>query len=170
MTTCIEGLFNPNNSLSLNLTDLRTNTTTKLRAVDNQWTFTAYAPSVVLRDSDSGMEVIRTDVTKKNDCTQLKVCAVQNNGADIVVPIGLIFIQQMGYASYCTNFQGTGPTTTSGQTNTPLVGVPDTTGDIPDDIPDGIDGGGGGDDAGGEEDGGSESGSEGGGEGGEGGR
>jgi len=115
------------------------------------------------------MEVIRTDVTKKNDCTQLKVCAVQNNGEDIVVPIGLIFIQQMGYASHCTSFQGTGPTTTGAQTNTPLAGFPgDTSGDIPEGIPDATDGGG--DDAGGDDDGGSESGSEGGGEGGEGGR
>ncbi|KIM82409.1 hypothetical protein PILCRDRAFT_820243 [Piloderma croceum F 1598] len=163
-TTCIEGFFNPNNSLSFNLTDLRTNTTTELRAVDKQWTFTDYAPSVVLRDSDSGTEVIRTDVTKKNDCTQLKVCAVQNNGADIVVPIGLIFIQQMGYASYCTDLQGTGSTTTGGQTNTPLAGVPDTSGGS---IPAGA--GGGGDDAGDDDDGdssdgGSEGGDDGGGE------
>lgn len=56
---------------------------------------------MLLKDS-SGVEVIRTDVTKKGDCTQLKVCAAQQNGGSIIVPIGLILIRQMDYAVSCT--------------------------------------------------------------------
>jgi hypothetical protein len=100
-STCIKGFFNPNNYLSFNITDLRTNLTANIRAVDKQWAFDNDAPSVLLKDS-SGVEVIRTDVTKKGDCTQLKVCAAQQNGGSIIVPIGLILIRQMDYAVSCT--------------------------------------------------------------------
>lgn len=104
ISTCIEGLFNPNDYLSFNLTDLRANSTTSLRAVDKQWTSDHGPPNVLLKDS-SGAQVIRIDVIKNNNnkgnCTQLKVCAVHNNGPSITVPIGLILIQRVSYAVNC---------------------------------------------------------------------
>jgi hypothetical protein len=100
---CIEGSFNPGNYLSFDFRDLRTNTSTTLQAVDKEWTFTNDAPSVLLKNT-SGAEVIRTDVTKpgKFGCTYLKVCAGQDAGPQIIVPIGLILIRQMDYAIECT--------------------------------------------------------------------
>jgi len=100
-STCVTGSFNPNNYLSFNLTDLRSNSTTYLHAVDKEWAFGDDAPSVILKDSN-GVEVIRTDVTKKGDCTQLKLCAAQDSGAGITVPVGLILMRQMDYSVYCT--------------------------------------------------------------------
>lgn len=98
---CIIGSFNPNDYLSFNLTDLRSNLTTYIRAVDKQWAFYHRPPSVLLKDSNGAL-VLRTDITKLGDCTQLKVCAAQNNGAGITVPIGLILIRHIDYAIYCT--------------------------------------------------------------------
>jgi len=95
------GSFNPNDYLSFTLKDLRSNSTTDIRAVDKQWAFDDSAPSVLLKDG-SGGQVIRTDVTNKDDCTRLKVCVAQDNGAGITVPMGLILIRQMDYAIYCT--------------------------------------------------------------------
>jgi hypothetical protein len=96
---CIQGSFDPNNFLSFTLTDLRSNSTTHLRAVDKEWAFNDDAPSVLLKD-DSGAEVIRTDVTKH--CTQLKVCAGQQSMSGMTIPMGLILMRQIDYAVYCT--------------------------------------------------------------------
>ena len=49
-----------------------------------------------------GAQILRTDMTKKGDCTQLKVCAARDNGTGIIVPMGLILIKQMDHAIYCT--------------------------------------------------------------------
>jgi hypothetical protein len=95
------GSFNPNNYLSFNLTDLRSNSTTNLLAVDKEWAFGNSAPNVILKDSN-GAEVIRTDVTKKGDCTQLKVCAARDSGASIMAPIGLILLRQIDFSISCT--------------------------------------------------------------------
>jgi len=101
-TQCISGSFNPNNFLSFSLHDLRTNATSNLRAVDKQWAFSNDAPSFILKD-DSGAEVLRTDVTKYGDCTQLKICAAQDTGPGIIVPLALILIRQSEYAVICTS-------------------------------------------------------------------
>jgi len=98
---CVDGSFNPNDYLSFKISDLRDNSTTNLNAVDKQWAFGNDAPSVILKD-ESGVEVIRTDVTNPSACTQLKVCAGRSSGADILVPIGLILTRQADYAVECT--------------------------------------------------------------------
>ena len=98
---CVDGSFNPNDYLSFKISDLRDNSTTNLNAVDKQWAVGDDAPSVILKD-ESGVEVIRTDVTNPSTCTQLKVCAGRSSGADIVVPIGLILTRQADYAVECT--------------------------------------------------------------------
>lgn len=100
-SACIMGAFNLNDYISFNLTDLRSNTTTSLHAVNKIWVSHEEAPSALLKDND-GAEVIRTDVTKNGDCTQLKVCAAQDNGVGITIPIGLILARQMEYAMSCT--------------------------------------------------------------------
>jgi hypothetical protein len=109
--TCLEGSFNFYDYLSFNLTDLRSNSANYIHAVRKKWAFYDDAPSVVLKDS-SGAQVLRTAGTRMGDCTQLKLCATQNNGASITVPIGLILIRQMDYAIYCTTPQPTTVTKT----------------------------------------------------------
>lgn len=99
---CISGSFNPNNFLSFSLYDLRANTTLNLRAVDNQWAFRNDPPSVLLKD-DGGTEILKTDVTKYGDCTQLKMCAGMDTGPGIIVPMALILIRQSEYAIKCTD-------------------------------------------------------------------
>jgi len=100
-STCFRGSFNLNNYLSFKLMDLRSNSTIGIRAVDKKWTFYDSAPSVLLIDGDGG-QILRTDVTKSGDCTQLKVCAAHDNGISITVPIGMILLRQMEYAIHCT--------------------------------------------------------------------
>jgi hypothetical protein len=109
--TCLEGSFNFYDCLSFNLTDLRSNSATYIRAVHKKWAFYDDAPSVVLKDS-SCAQVLRTAGTRMGDCTELKLCAAQNNGASVTVPIGLILIRQMDYAIYCTTPQPTTVTKT----------------------------------------------------------
>jgi hypothetical protein len=98
---CISGTFNPNNFLSFSLYDLQSNATLNLRAVDKEWAFSEEAPSVLLKD-DSGTEILKTDVTKYRDCTQLKICARQDSGPGIIVPLAPILIRQSEYAIKCT--------------------------------------------------------------------
>jgi len=50
-----------------------------------------------------GAQILMTDVTKKGDCTQLKVAA-WDSGAGIIVPMGLILVGQMDYAIYCMTY------------------------------------------------------------------
>lgn len=87
--------------MSFSLNDLRTDTTSHMRAVDRQWSFQDDAPSVLFRD-DHSVEVMRTDVTKPRDCRQLKVCIAKDAGPDIIFPIGLLLIRQSDYAIHCT--------------------------------------------------------------------
>lgn len=99
---CITGSFNPNNYLSFNLTDLRSNTTSHLSAVDKQWVFGDGAPNALIRD-EYGAEVLKTDITKRGDCTQLKMCAAKQAGPDLIVPTGFFLLQQVDFALKCTN-------------------------------------------------------------------
>jgi hypothetical protein len=137
---CVRGTFNPNDTLSFNITYLSgagSNNSNSigsdyLKAVNDQWAFAADPPGVVLLDdtNGSGDEILRTDMTKWNDCTQLKVCAnnytnthsngamVPGAGANTVIPTGLIFIQQIDYAIYCKAGVGTG-----GELESGIVGV-----------------------------------------------
>ncbi|KAL4241419.1 hypothetical protein ABKN59_000299 [Abortiporus biennis] len=123
---CLTGTFNPNTPLSFNLTSIPLlNTTsnpsaipqvnTLLRTVDKQWAFGDDAPSLILRAVDPSSNtlrqtnIIRTAVTKKGDCTQLKVCLAgvpgregAAVGAEIMAPLGLILMRQADYANECT--------------------------------------------------------------------
>lgn len=87
--------------MSFSLSDLITNTTSNIRAVDKEWTFKKDAPSVLFRD-DNGVEVLRTDVTKYRDCRQLKVCVAEDVGPDVIFPVGLLLVYQSDYAITCT--------------------------------------------------------------------
>jgi hypothetical protein len=99
---CVTGSFNAGDFLSFDLIDLRANTTTNLRAIDKEWTFNGDdAPNVLLRDQD-GVEMLKTDVTKQGDCTQLKVCAAKEAGPELIVPVGLLLMHQMDHATRCT--------------------------------------------------------------------
>jgi hypothetical protein len=100
-STCITGSFNPNNYLSFNLTDLRSNTTSYLHAVDKQWTSSDNPPGALIVD-EHGVEVLKTNTKKRGDCTQFKICAAQGSGPDITVPIGLFLIRLIDYALVCT--------------------------------------------------------------------
>jgi len=97
---CITGSFTQNVYLSFNLTDLRYNTTSYIHAIDRQWD-TEGPPSALLEDQN-GAEVLKTDTTKSGDCTQLKICAAEEAGAGLTVPVGLFLIQQIATAERCT--------------------------------------------------------------------
>jgi len=121
---CMNGSFNPGNLLSftvnssipLNNTSNGTTspfTTTLLRTVDKQWAFDSDAPSLILRTVNPSTNVLealvlRTAVTKPNDCTLLKVCVsgLQREGgalaAEVLAPLGLMLMRQADYANYCT--------------------------------------------------------------------
>jgi len=122
-TSCTSGTFNPNNWLSFNLTSSiplndttvpAPSTTTFLQAVDKQWAFTNDAPSLILdtvNPATSALQqaVLQTAVTKRGDCTQLKVCIAGISGresslvgAEVMAPLGLILIRQADYATECT--------------------------------------------------------------------
>lgn len=104
---CFGGVFNPNNYLTFNITNLRSNETSSLHAIDSQWTFEDAPPSAVLEDRN-GNQVLRTDAEKPGDCTQLKLCAAQEDGQDVVIPIGLFFIKQIIHATTCTDHDQSG--------------------------------------------------------------
>jgi hypothetical protein len=99
--TCITGSFNPNDYLSFNLTDLRSNTTSHLRAIDKQWAFSDDSPSALIED-EYGAEVLKTNTQNPKDCTQMKICAAKEAGPDLTVPIGLFLIRQVDFALKCT--------------------------------------------------------------------
>ncbi|EJD46138.1 hypothetical protein AURDEDRAFT_164796 [Auricularia subglabra TFB-10046 SS5] len=114
-TLCVTGTFNPGHHMSF---DLFANTTgtrvhTPSRIVDREWAFTDDAPSLILRtvedDGKLGDVILRTAVTKKGDCTKLKVCVDGDSdddagavGASVLVPLGLILARQGDYAIHCT--------------------------------------------------------------------
>lgn len=121
-TSCMTGTFNPNNWLSFNLTSqIYLNDTTTfplsssvLRTVDKEWAFTNDAPSLILNTVDpltdalQPQTILRTAVTKRGDCTQLKVCLAGTGrpggllGAEILAPLGLMMLRQADYSIQCT--------------------------------------------------------------------
>ncbi|TCD66645.1 hypothetical protein EIP91_001062 [Steccherinum ochraceum] len=122
-TPCVSGSFNPTDWLSFTLASNVTlvNSTSPasprnifLRTVDQEWSFSNDAPSLILDTVDPnlntlGQTVLRTAVTKRGDCTQLKVClngidGVDGSvvGAEVMAPLGLILIRQADYALQCT--------------------------------------------------------------------
>lgn len=122
---CVTGSFDLGDPLSLELksavpSNITFNassvesTQTTLRTVDKQWTFGDDAPSLILRNVNPDtlqLEEIalRTAVTKKGDCTQLKVCvAGPPSGSEpiargaVMAPLGIILMRQADYAIECT--------------------------------------------------------------------
>ncbi|THH23241.1 hypothetical protein EUX98_g7937 [Antrodiella citrinella] len=116
-TSCTSGTFNLNGWPSFNLTSsVPLNDTTvphpsaiaHLRTVYKDWDTTRFAPSWVLNEVDLATNalqqtVLRTDVLKRGDCTQLKVCIngpgagiLESGfvGAEVMAPVGLILIRQ----------------------------------------------------------------------------
>ncbi|EJD47288.1 hypothetical protein AURDEDRAFT_163898 [Auricularia subglabra TFB-10046 SS5] len=73
-----------------------------LRAVDHDWQYSNDAPSMILRDPQTGESIVRTVVTKRDDCKQLKVCVNTRDEARMLVPLGLILIYQEKWASGTT--------------------------------------------------------------------
>ncbi|KAI0080681.1 hypothetical protein K474DRAFT_1704492 [Panus rudis PR-1116 ss-1] len=119
------GTFDVGDPLSFNLTsvvplnntfDLSTvaSSNTILRTLDKQWAFSDDAPSFILRTvdpSDDSLKdtVVRSAVTKKGDCTQLKVCLAglpdqQGTivGGPVLAPLGIILMRQADYGVACT--------------------------------------------------------------------
>ena len=85
-----------------------------LVAREDEWLFPDAAPGLTLFD-ESGADVLRTAVTKRGDCTQLKVCVAGPPGRsaaavqpEVLAPLGLILMRQINYAAYVTQ-----PPTTS---------------------------------------------------------
>ncbi|KAH8106305.1 hypothetical protein BXZ70DRAFT_431020 [Cristinia sonorae] len=123
---CMTGTYNPDKWLSFNVTsivplnntDLSTpvpSSTTLLRTVDKEWVFgDNNAPALILRtvnpvtDQLTDQTVLRTAVTKRGDCTALKVCLSGTArlgsivGAEVLAPLGLILIRQVDHARICT--------------------------------------------------------------------
>lgn len=122
---CVSGSFDLGQPLSFNVASaVPSNATfnassvetirTSLRTVDKQWTFGDDAPSLILREVDTNnlqLEeiVLRTAVTKKGDCTRLKICvagppSVTNPtvGGAVMVPLGIILMRQADYSIECT--------------------------------------------------------------------
>ena len=126
---CLSGTFalGKNTELSLNLTasHLLNNTfsgetgsappsTIMLRTQDGVWAHGNNSPALRLREvnSSSGAldgEVLRTTVTKPRHCTELKVCLAGGASgspvdAEVLAPLGYIFIEQVGQAAGCKIF------------------------------------------------------------------
>ncbi len=108
---CMEGSFNDGGSaLNLTINDMRTGIVTKLRALDKGvWAPVPAddAPSVLLRevqpdDSLGSIDVLRTAVTMKGNCTRLKLCLARERGIDLLAAVGLILKAQDNYAYICT--------------------------------------------------------------------
>ncbi|KAH8103628.1 hypothetical protein BXZ70DRAFT_926691 [Cristinia sonorae] len=131
-TSCTSGTFNPYDWLSFNLTSsvpLNNSisrlppTTAHLGIIDKEWAFSNDAPSLILQTTPDPQQlpVLRTAVTKRSDCTQLKVCLAGVDGreggvvgAEVLVPLGLILIRQSDYATFCTTPKRRSTTTTWG--------------------------------------------------------
>ncbi|KZV99158.1 hypothetical protein EXIGLDRAFT_259623 [Exidia glandulosa HHB12029] len=115
-TLCMTGTFNPGNFLSFDLNYNITGTPVHApsRAFDKQWAFSDDAPSLILRsveaDNSLGDVILRTAVTKRSDCTQLKVCVdglsgqgdAAAVGPEVMAPLGLMLARQGDYGIQCT--------------------------------------------------------------------
>lgn len=101
-TPCLSGSFvgNVNSRLMLDMTDMRTNTTLGLHAVDDRWVFPNAAPSALLKNSD-GSQAVLTTTKEVNQCESMRTCANNLDGPNAFVPVGLLFIYQIRYALNC---------------------------------------------------------------------
>jgi hypothetical protein len=107
---CMTGTYQISPYLHFSLQD--SGNTTYLRAVDREWNFVDDAPSFVLRYSSSdprqplGGIAIKTALTERNHCEVLKVCLGSRKlGFDMLAPLGVAFISQNNFATYCTQPQ-----------------------------------------------------------------
>lgn len=113
---CLSGTFDPGAFLSLKITSLPfrnvsnqtvPSSTVMLRSEDDRWD----VPSLILKEVDPNSNalqgtVLRTTIQKPTDCTQVKVCLSGTAsggpvGAEVLAPLGLVFIEQRDYASSC---------------------------------------------------------------------
>jgi len=62
---------------------------------------TTVLPSIALI-YHNGNEIVRTEVTNYDDCTQLKVCAT-GQSRDLAIPLGAILIEMEKVGLCCTN-------------------------------------------------------------------
>jgi hypothetical protein len=104
---CMWGHFDRDYYFSMSLNDTRTNTVTKLRAVDREWYYSDDAPSFTLNnvapDGQLGDMVMQSAVTKRSHCELLKVCLSKGApGLEILAPLGLVLWAEDRYTSYCT--------------------------------------------------------------------
>lgn len=102
---CLQGSFTEEPNLSLILTDIRTNITTKLRAKES-WVNKKEAPRFILRDvlpNDSlGGIAVKTVFTKPGDCTKLKICLGREPGLDMLATLGLALLIHDIHSYNCT--------------------------------------------------------------------
>jgi len=105
---CMDGSFDETGYLSLTINDTRSNTSrvTQLTAVDPNWVpFSPVddAPSYILADAN-GEWAVRTAVTKKGDCTSLKLCLKNKTVQvfDALPAVGLTLYYHDQYARVCT--------------------------------------------------------------------
>jgi hypothetical protein len=106
-TECTQGSFDDSGFLSFALTNLFNPTNVNLKTVDGDWVYAKSddAPSYMLKevksDGSFGDVVVRTAVTERGHCTQLKLCA---NGATVenLAPVGLTLMKQNEYARVCS--------------------------------------------------------------------
>ncbi|KAH8106304.1 hypothetical protein BXZ70DRAFT_431326 [Cristinia sonorae] len=123
---CMTGTYNPNEWLSFNITssvplngtDPSTpvpSSNTLLRTVDKEWSLSdLIAPALILRTVDpltdqlTDQTVLRTAVTKRGDCSLLKVCLAGMThsgslvGAEVLAPLGFIMFREVDHARVCT--------------------------------------------------------------------
>jgi hypothetical protein len=103
---CMNGSFDPVNFFAFSIDDTRTNTVTKLRAIDKTYTLKSEHPAYILRqvqpDNSLGSIFQKTTVTSGSKCSSLKVCSARLNGPEILAPLGLALLAQDNYATACT--------------------------------------------------------------------
>jgi hypothetical protein len=102
---CMNGSFDPDHFFAFSINDTRTNTVTKLRAIDKTYTLKSEHPAYVLRqvqpDNSLGNIFQKTTVTS-GKCSSLKVCSARSNGPEMLAPLGLALLAQDSYATACT--------------------------------------------------------------------
>jgi hypothetical protein len=103
---CMEGSFKDDDFLSFTVNDTRSNTVTKLRAVDKEWAPNPAdaAPSFILKevnpDNSLGAVALRTAV--RGHRTSLKLCLARETGIDILAALGLTLLRQNDFSIIST--------------------------------------------------------------------
>lgn len=101
---CIEGFYQ-DEYLDITVNNTRNKTVAHFKAIDKVWANTPAddAPSFILEDKNTNTTRLRTAVTMKGDCTQLKLClAGGNDVADLLPAVGLALFHQDEYSQICT--------------------------------------------------------------------